>query len=237
MFVARIQDMISACRGKGRPILTSFLSPSEMEIVKQITPGDIQLSFWGGYENAERQVACLMTEDREPEYDIDILYSTYRPVSRTLTHPDVLGGLMHLGIERSQLGDFIVSDQDIVILCKKRLSDFICTEFRLIGRCPVQFKIQNDRIIHTAQREVIQVNAASLRMDVVVAALSHCSRTRAADKIRAGLVKLNDVVLEENTQLCNNDFVSIRRCGRFRFLGIKSTTRKDRLILEFEQYQ
>lgn len=237
MFAARIQDLIAACRGRTQPVLTSFLSPSEMELVKQITPGDIDVSFYGGYENAERQVACIMPEGFEPEYDIDILYTSYRPVSRELTHRDVLGGLMHLGIDRSWLGDFIVTDNDITILCKESMSDFICTEFRLIGRCPVHFEVRNDLQIQPGKREVIQVNAASLRMDVVVAAISHCSRSKAVEKIRQGYVKLNDVVLEENRQLCNNDFVSIRQCGRFRFLGIKNTTRKDRLILEFEQYQ
>ena len=237
MFVARIQDLISACRGKGRPILTSFLSPSEAELLKQIVPGDINVSFYGGYENAERQVAFLSADESDPEYDIDILYSGYRPLSRSLTHRDVLGGLMHLGIERNQLGDFIVNDKDIIILCKKSMSDFICTEFRLIGRCPVHFEVRNDLEINGGKREIIQINAASLRMDVVVAALSHCSRSKAVEKIRQGYVKLNDVVLEENRQLCNNDFVSIRKSGRYRFLGIKNTTRKDRLILEFEQYQ
>ncbi len=49
-------------------------------------------------------------------------------------------------------------------------------------------------------------------------------------------MKVNDVVLDENRQMCNNDFVSIRKIGRFRFLDVVSTTRKDRFVLRFEKY-
>lgn len=50
-------------------------------------------------------------------------------------------------------------------------------------------------------------------------------------------MKVNDVVLEENKQLCNNDFVSIRRVGRFQFKEIISKTRKERLVLRFVKFK
>ena len=73
---------------------------------------------------------------------------------------------------------------------------------------------------------------SSLRLDSVVAQLSHCSRSEALKNIHAGFVKVNDVVLE----LCNNDFVSIRKTGRFQFKEVVSTTKKGRLVLNFDQY-
>ena len=74
-------------------------------------------------------------------------------------------------------------------------------------------------------------------MDAIVAQLAHCSRTKASKLIASGLVKLNDVVLEENVQLCDNDYVSIRRVGRFQFNGILAISKKNRLILGFLKFQ
>ena len=82
----------------------------------------------------------------------------------------------------------------------------------------------------------IRIMCSSLRLDSIVAQLSHCSRSEALKKIHAGFVKVNDVVLEQNLQLCNNDFVSIRKTGRFQFKEVVSTTKKGRLVLNFDQY-
>ena len=78
--------------------------------------------------------------------------------------------------------------------------------------------------------------APSLRLDSVVSQLAHCSRSKAKEMLKAQYVKVNDIVLDENTQLCDNDFVSIRKVGRFQYKGIDAKTKKDRLVLRFEQY-
>ena len=54
--------------------------------------------------------------------------------------------------------------------------------------------------------------------------------------INQGLIKVNDVVLEQNCQLCNNDFVSIRGVGRFQFIEVSHTTKKDRLVLQVKKF-
>lgn len=66
--------------------------------------------------------------------------------------------------------------------------------------------------------------------------IAHCSRSKAKEMLKAQYVKVNDIVLDENTQLCDNDFVSIRKVGRFQYKGIDAKTKKDRLVLRFEQY-
>ena len=49
-------------------------------------------------------------------------------------------------------------------------------------------------------------------------------------------IKVNDVTVGKSKVLCDNDLVSIRRCGRFRFLKARAQTKKNRLILQFERY-
>lgn len=143
---------------------------------------------------------------------------------------------MHLGLQRNQLGDIFVDDTQILLVCKEGLAEFICRECHKIANVFVDFKEDYSVVFPAAAAEIITVHVASLRMDAIVAALAHCSRSKAMDLLKSGWVKLNDVVLEENDRLCNNDYVSIRKTGRFQFLGVESRTRKDRLILRFEKY-
>lgn len=143
---------------------------------------------------------------------------------------------MHLGIEREMLGDLVVEDCRIVIFCKNQIADFIRMNCTLVGRVRVSFELVDFVDIQSAQTKEILIHAASTRLDCIVASLAHISRSEATSMIHHGLIKVNDNVLEENRQLCNNDFVSIRKCGRFQFKDVKSTTKKGRLILRFEQY-
>ena len=181
-------------------------------------------------------MACIQAMDLEPNYDYVILKSTYTPQKRSCTHKDVLGALMHLGLQRNQLGDIFVDDTQILLVCKEGMTDFICRECHKIANVFVDFKEDYSVVFPAAAAEIVTVHVASLRMDAIIAALAHCSRSKAMDLLKSGWVKLNDVVLEENDRLCNNDYVSIRKTGRFQFLGVESHTRKDRLILRFEKY-
>lgn len=236
LFIARLQDQFDFVEQRQMPVLTSFLTPVEQRIMMQQAPKNLFISFYGGYKHAIRKMACIQTMDLEPNYDYVILKSIYTPQKRSCTHKDVLGALMHLGLQRNQLGDIFVDDTQILLVCKEGLAEFICRECHKIANVFVDFKEDYSVVFPAAAAEIVTVHVASLRMDAIIAALAHCSRFKAMDLLKSGWVKLNDVVLEENDRLCNNDYVSIRKTGRFQFLGVESHTRKDRLILRFEKY-
>ena len=236
MFVSKMKDQLSLVVLKNRTIMTSFLSPVEQEILKSMAGNKVIVRFEGGYKNSERKIAILSNE--EVYYsDVVCLHACYDDRFKSLSHRDLLGALMHSGIERDQIGDLIVSKQDIYIFCKEKMAEYIMQSCTLIGRCVLNFEIEYDVHIEHSNREEILVNAASLRLDVVVSALGHCSRSMACEWIRQGFVKVNDVVLDEIVLICNNDFVSIRKVGRFQFKEVVSTTRKNRMILCFDQFK
>ena len=216
--------------------MTYFLSISEQSILQSMVPKNICLVFDGGYDQAQRKIACFIPEGYEGFSDCVCLHATYNSKFKTLTHSDLLGCLMHSGIERSVIGDLIVQKEDLYIFCKEKISKYIIDNCKQIGKCTVHFEECLDYIITENNKKEIHIMCSSLRLDSVVAQLSHCSRSEALKKIHAGFVKVNDVVLEQNLQLCNNDFVSIRKTGRFQFKEVISTTKKGRLVLNFDQY-
>ncbi len=236
-FVSKVKDLESLAQIRYKPVLTSFLTPYECTHIKDLLSKNTYLYLDGGYKDAQRKVACLSPYEIDPDFDFDCLKSSYDSRYAKLRHPDILGALLHLGIDRDFLGDFVIDENEIYIFSKKSLSAFIINELTSIGRCPISFSICQDYQIQSIPSEEIKINCASLRMDAIVAQLAHCSRSDAMKKIHQGFVKVNDVVLEENRQLCNNDFVSIRRAGRFQFKEVLSKTRKERLVLRFVKFK
>ena len=236
-FVAKVRDLESLAHIRYTPVMTSFLSPVEWTHISDFLSKDTFLYLDGGYEHAQRKVACISSREIEPEFDFDCLRSSYNSKYYNLKHPDILGALMHIGIDRDFLGDFVIEDDFIYIFCKKSLSEFIINTCISIGRCPVSFSVCTNYEIHSVNFEEVFINCASLRLDSIIAQLAHCSRSEATKKIKQGFIKVNDVVLEQNVQLCNNDFVSIRRVGRFQFKDVQSITRKQRLVLQFIKFK
>lgn len=237
VFAAHIQDQIYSVIRYRCPAVTSFLTPTEQEIVKQLVKNQLFLSFYGGYDQAVRKLAFISFEPMEPDFDYSILSSSYSYDRRRLSHRDVLGALMNLGLERNQIGDICVSDHEIALVCKQPISEWIQNELRYVAHSPVAFEENYSFVWNTQVLETITINVSSFRMDSIVASLANVSRSKAMKMIDQGNVKLNDVILEDNEQLCHNDYVSIRGIGRFHCLGVLSKTKKDRWILSFEKYK
>ena len=235
-FISRVQHWIQCAHDEYKPVVTYFLSPVEKDILEKQVGKQLYISFDGGYPQAQRTLACLCAYETESPFDYVILQSQYDTRYKTLTHKDILGALMHAGLERNFIGDLLVEKDTITIVAKQSLSRFIQEQITSIGRCSVSFSPVK-RIENVSQRyKEITIHIASLRLDALVAQLAHCSRTQATKIIRSGYVKVNDVVVEENCQLCNNNFVSIRKVGRFQLLETISQTRKGRLVIRINQF-
>lgn len=236
LLFSRLSDALRILdRGKGQ-VVTSFLTLSEQQIAKDFLKKKADLLFWGGYENAERKrLAISYYELDKTDTEVVLLHADFDP-SAALRHPDFLGTLLSLGIDRSQIGDILVKESEVNLFCTRQMKDFILDNLIMVKHTPIVLKEVEADYFEAPTREVIQVNCSSLRLDAVVSALAKCSRSKAMEMIRQSYVKVNDIVVEDVKQLCDNDFVSIRRTGRFLFTGTSKTTRKNRLVLEFEKY-
>ena len=139
VFISQMKDQIRIFQKQNRPIMTYFLSISEQNILQSMVPKNICLVFDGGYENAERKIACFIPEGYEGFSDCVCLHATYNSKFKTLTHSDLLGCLMHSGIERSVIGDLIVQKENLYIFCKEKISKYIIDNCTQIGKCTVHF--------------------------------------------------------------------------------------------------
>ena len=134
------------------------------------------------------------------------------------------------------MGDLVIDQGYVYIFCKTKISEYIINYCTFIKKVPVSLNRIDSCELHVQMFKEIHINCASLRLDAIVAQLAHCSRKEAMNKIQRKSVKLNDIELEQNRQLCLNDIVSIHRIGKFIYKGIVSKTKKDRMILKFDQF-
>lgn len=189
---------------------------------------------WDEYQDYSWSNANLDLE--QPRYTA-ILKSSYEHPSKVLSHSDVLGALMHAGLERDAIGDIAVDENTIYIVCLPSVEEFIATSVFKIGNVSVRFISSDAKGMPALTFEQLKINTASMRADCIVSALAHCSRTMAKDMICQRFVKVNDEILETVKTLCNNDNISIRRVGKFRIGEVDGVSRKGRFIVNIDKYQ
>ena len=235
-FVSRMLDLLEKSERYRKVFFTPFLNENEIDILKKL-PHHCFIYEDGGYDKAERKRVAISYYEEDIEIPVVIMHATYDEKFMNITHRDVLGSLMGMGIEREVIGDIIVGDGHIFIVVSKEMEDYIHYSLTQVKRANVIFE-KCDEIIEINENKVYsEATIASLRLDAVIGAITHLSREKAQNLIRGGRVKVNQVVLEECDFLCNNNItVSIQRYGRFSVETTNRTTRKGRYVIRIGKY-
>ena len=155
-----------------------------------------------------------------------------------LTHRDYLGSLMHLGIERGELGDILVQGKHAYLFCRTSMAEYLCRELTRIRHTTVSCTVSElPEAEFAAKTEEGTVQVASPRIDGVIAKVCRLSRSVCAELFIAGKVFLNGACTGNHSALLKEgDKVSVRGFGRFRYLGISGSTRKGNLIVRYERF-
>ena len=235
---SRIEDTVRLCDKRGVPCFLGFLDLREQAFAQQVLHGmaaDAVCSFWGGYPDAESAMLSVSPTyyvAEETDYPLCAVAFRYRS-QKVLTHRDVLGTLMSLGIRRDAVGDILCGDGLSVVFVRSEVCPFICEQVDRIGGEGVTVipEYDGELPIHV-EYESIRETIASPRMDSVVKALIHCAREKAAEMIRFGLVSVNHVPTESVTKAVTaGDTISIRGYGRYHIDQVGPETKKGRLAL------
>lgn len=236
-FVKRVYDLIDLAQRRNRMIVTPFFSPDQIAIMEFICGNQIHYIKDGGYEGAERCRFAILPFVCEAPIPLCILRAHYASAFGTLSHRDVLGALMHLGIERDKIGDIVIKDRMVYIIIDEEIENYIVCNLTRIKRNSMHFERCEEELHHEAEIIYKDHIVSSLRLDVLVASFAGVSRAQAAKMITSGDVKVDHVVLEQTSYLCNNNSaISIRGYGRYHFAQIKRKTKKDHLVIRAGVY-
>ena len=238
---ARVNEALKNADSHSRCSFIGFLDERQAQLVKRKIGNIGNVLYWGGADECERVVLGVFPdwmENDSAQFPIEALTFTFRKES-TLSHRDILGSLMGLGIERDTVGDILVGEGRAVIFVRTEVVKYIVTQMTKIGREGVKISSGYEgELPKGAALLPISTTIASPRLDCVVAALINCGRTEAAQRISAGTVSLNFApCISVSQEVKEKDKLSIRGEGKFLIEQIGPLTRKKRLSFRAGKYQ
>ncbi len=224
-------------------VYSDFLGISEISELS-VCRFPAKTTLWGGYEGAERCVACF--GDREYFTDLNdfpIKCIAISPANQkfadTLTHRDFLGSLMGLQIRREMLGDIIIKDNCGYLFCLETIADFIVDTLTQVKhttvKCEITEKIPKNIL---PEPEIGEIIVSSERLDVLVSAIFKMSRSQVLPLFNTEKVFVNGVVKTSPAVAVKvGDVVSVRGFGRFIYNGVLRHTKKDRLVVSVDLFK
>lgn len=214
---------------KNKDVLTKFLSPEEQRL---LTHNKVKFSDLG-YERKRAWIFCE-EEKAEVDFQLTALEVIYNQKFALLTHSQVLGALMGLGIVRECIGDIYVDDK-IYILVISEMAPFIITNLTQIGKTKVKVQSVDLDVIRNLPINIYEettIVVASLRLDAIVSNITTLSREKAKTYIELKNVKVNgNIVTSSDHILKMKDLISIHRYGRTIIKDVLRKTKKDKLVL------
>ena len=238
MLLKRINDLLALSEKNYKVMYSYFLDPAQQTLVCRVTEFSGFVSMVGGYDDAERRVCRVCAN----EYCTDesppiVLFTAEASVKDAeLSHRDVLGSLMGLGIKREMLGDILPNKNKPQFFCHDSIADHVEFNLKKIGRCGVTLSRSDIAEIVLPRYESITVNVSSMRLDSICADSFGIPRSKAAEAIKQGLVYVNWLeVTEVSAEVKPGDKISLRGKGKIEIGGISGTSKKGRLFVDINK--
>ncbi|OON94109.1 MAG: hypothetical protein ATN31_00665 [Candidatus Epulonipiscioides saccharophilum] len=187
----------------------------------------------GGYSTANRVVVCISPYEGPIDNPISILRIDIKTgFNKALTHRDFLGSILGLGIDRSKIGDIIVTDFGAYIFVIDEIAEYIRYNLTKISRYKqIEISIINDDELDLQPVEMTELFTVvtSLRFDVVLCSVFRISREKCNKLVKAERAKLNGITVTNNsTMVKEGDTFTLRGYGKFILANIGGLSKKNK---------
>lgn len=239
--ISLICDKADKAITTGAAMYSRFLSPAQAHLVNERFCNDVTVSFSGGYDEAERTVACITSFDTyETYFDYPIEVVRIKAKNKAVfSHRDYLGSLMALGIKRELVGDIVICESCAYLFCHREICDFITLNLTSIGRNNVISEVVQPDEITLPKRQFKEksVTVSSMRLDCILSAATGKSRAVSAEMITKGLVQVNyEIAKSGSVQIDNDATISVRGFGKMIISANGILTKKGRYHINIKQY-
>lgn len=238
MFFKRIHSLKENAINNYKISTLKFLDLRKQEIIKYIIGNDCYLYFDGGYNDAEYKKCVISPFELDvPDFKITKLKLNYNKKYLELNHRKVLAVLMELGIKREVFGDILFNNNDVFIMASSENKDFIINNLRLISHQSVEVVVYDGELSNVLTLQTEKIFISSMRLDAIIAGVYNIARSISQDIIKAGNVKINQALIQNNNHECKpNDIVSVRGKGRFKIIEMLGKSKSERIVLEIGKY-
>ena len=243
--IARIIEQAEIALKTWEVVVSDFLSPpiiAEVQgLLQELT--EVEILAWGGYTQAERQRVGIS----RPEIPLEIPLIPLAALDIAgnflfdpATHRDFLGAILGTGIVREKIGDIIVlGERGAQVILVPEMVNFLETALVQVRSVPVKVQLieLSELKVRPPKTKEINTVEASMRLDAIASAGFGMSRSKMAQAISSGDVRVN---WKEITQASYNvepgDLITVRGKGRLE-VGEVAVTKKQRYRLQLTRFQ
>lgn len=234
----RIRDLAERCHNNNMYTFSEFLSLSDVSAYYSIEQElrYVVATLYGGHEMCERKILRFGSEEQLGYIeDFPITILCIKPLlakfSDDLSHRDILGSLMNLGIERNVLGDIFVENNVAYVFCLNSIADYLCENISRIKHTSVICsKVDSVKELKKTEMEEKKIQIQSERIDGVIAKVCNMSRSQCSVLFTDRKVFVNGRLNENSSYILKHeDVVTVRGFGRFIYKGVNGTSKKGKL--------
>ncbi|MBR1416752.1 MAG: hypothetical protein IJ572_02925 [Bacilli bacterium] len=209
---------------------TLFLDQKELKIIIS----KLHKKYYNAYYPYKTSEKVILYTKKIPKVTLFKIIS-----NNTLRHQDILGSIMGLNISSSYLGDIIIDNDNYYFYILSELSNYIKENLLYIGNNKITLEELNINYLDYYERKYkeIELIVSSNRIDTVISRLINKQRDSVIELIKNKDVILNyDVLTKNSYYLKENDIFSIRKYGKYKFINVLKSTKKDKLIIKCLKY-
>lgn len=209
---------------------TQFLDGKELKIVT----GKLKKNEYNIYYPYKDSEKVMLYTGKVPKVKLFKIYTV-----ENIRHQDILGSLFSLNIDSSYFGDIVLFNGYYYVFVSKDLALYLKDNLKMVGNKKVSLEEVDLSVLDNYERkyEEKEIIVSSLRIDNIISGIINTSRKVALDKIKNKEVIVNYDVMNKNSYILKeNDIFSIRRYGKYKFVGILKSTKKNNFIVRYLKY-
>ena len=213
---------------RGEP--TFFLEPNEVKEVKRYFK-KYEFNIFKPFEEAEK---IILYKEKLPKV---VLFKIV--TKETFRHQDILGSIFSLNIEKEVFGDIIIDDNNYYFYLLDSMKDYFLTNFNKIKNNYIELEEIDINSLKDYKRKFkeLELVIKSGRIDTIISNITNTSRSKVKDKFKNKEVILNYEILTNPSYLLKEeDIFSIRKYGKFKYIGKIKHTKKNNYIVKIHKY-
>lgn len=207
-----------------------FLDPREQELLKSKLKKN-EYKIYKPYKDSEKNIFYT---NEIPEV---ILYEI--KCKKVLKHQEILGSIYALNISSELFGDVLIIDNHYYVYVLGIARNYFENYFIKVGNSNIELIERDLELLEDFERdyEEIELNVSSERIDTVISSLINTGRSTIKDRQKDKEIMVNYQLVKDISKTFKvNDIFSIKRIGKFKYMGIKKITKSNHYIVIVYKY-
>ena len=157
----------------------------------------------------------------------------------TLTHQELMGSIYSLGFDETLFGEIIVDNNRYFVYLLSSIENDFMNSFTMVSNKHISLKKLDLDYLKNYERKYKDISfvSSSERIDTIVSRITNINRKDLIDKFKNDEIIVNYNPIKNSSYILKeNDIFSIRKYGKFKYIGIQKNTKKDNYVIKVLKY-